>query len=148
MRAYSVVVTLLVVMALGACNMPGSKKSLEGHVSAAMDELPYHYRLLPNRRTKNYVVLNVVNPRQKLEVTFVFGLPRKDGGCPPIPTLPPPPKGEKPAVAAGPEPLICLENDALRRGDDYRERVVRGKILDRVALALCEEVHGHWPCFI
>jgi hypothetical protein len=114
-----------------------------------MANLPYDYELLPELKTKYYTAFTVINPRQDLEVTFVYGLPGKKKRCPPFPELPTPHrKGLKPAVAAGPEPLICLEDDAWRRGNDSREAVVRGRIVDAVAQALCEEVYDEWTCFI
>jgi len=121
---------------------------IEQDLDEAMADLPYDYQLLPEFRSNGYVVFNVVNPRQKLEVTFAYRLPAKGGGCPPFPELPPHRKGQKPAAAEGQEPLICLEDDSWRRGNDYRESIVRGNISGNVAQALCEEVHGYWTCFI
>jgi hypothetical protein len=148
MRIWSLLAALLFLLALNACARSASESSLEEDVKGAMADLPYQYQLLPKLRTKDYVTFNVVNPRQKLEVTFTYGLPGKGGGCPSFPELPPHRKGAKPAVAAGAEPLICLEDDAWRRGNSYREAIVRGRISGDVALALCEEVYGEWTCFI
>jgi hypothetical protein len=148
MRGRAVVVAVLALTTLSACDRPPTEGLLQEQVKTAMAELPYQYRLLPKRSTEDYATFIVVNPRQNLGVTFAYGLPAKGGGCSPFPQLPPHRKGDKPAVAAGPEPLICLEDDGWRRGDDYRESIVRGRIVGDVALALCEEVHDEWTCFV
>lgn len=148
MRTWLLLSALIALMGLSACDRSATKASLQEQVKAAMAELPYQYQLLPKLETEDYVTFIVVNPRQKLEVTFAYGRPGKGGSCPPFPELPPHRKGEKTAVAAGPEPLICLEDDAWRRGNDYRESIIRGNILGDVAKALCEEVYDYWTCFV
>lgn len=148
MRIWPSLTALLALALLSACDRPSSEDSLEGQVKAAMAGLPYEYQLQPKARNKDYVTFNVVNPRHELKVTFAYGLPGKGGGCPPLPELPPHRRGAKPDVAMGPKPLICLEDDAWRRGSDYRESIVRGRMSSDVAKALCKEVYGYWTCFI
>jgi hypothetical protein len=148
MRGRLSLAALFAFAALSACG-GSSSDSLKDQVDAAMGELPYRYELLPKLETKDYVTFTVVNPRQDLEVTFAYGLPGKGGGCPPFPKLPVSHRtGSKPAVAAGPEPLICLEDDAWRASDGDREKIVRKRISGDVAVALCKEAHDELGCFI
>lgn len=148
MRIYLILAALMALAALSACENSASKGEVEEQVESAMEGLPYKYRLLSTVKAEHYVTFAVVNPRQKLEVTFAYGLPAENGGCLPFPELPPHRKSPKPAVAAGPEPLICLEDDSWRRGSGNRESVVRRRIVGDVAKALCEEAHDELACFI
>ncbi len=148
MRIYVSFIAVLALVGFSACNQPVSTSSLEQQVNSAMAGLPYQYRLLSKLDSKEYVTFVVLNPRQKLGVTFAYGLPGKGGDCPPVPELPPHRKGAKPDVAAGPEPLICLADDSWRRGDNYRESIIRGRMSSDVATALCHEVYDQLRCFI
>lgn len=149
MRRYPPAAVFLAVATLYGCGAGSSNSSLTQNVRDAMASVPYQYRIDERSGAHSYVMFTAINSRQNLAVNFVYGLPNATGVCPVFPELPiPHRRGSKPAVAAEPESLICLEDDAWRRTDRYREAIVRRRILSEVAKALCEEVHSAGVCFL
>ena len=113
----------------------------------ALSDGPYDYRFLPERSTRDYVVFRVSDPGRN-SVNIAFGGKPVGMHCPEAPPLPARHwQGGKPFSAAGPEPLICFDDDSWRPGSPEKIVVARTNIRSAVATALCEELYGEFACF-
>jgi hypothetical protein len=128
-------------LALGACgdNEDSKQSKLESEVTEAMATLPYSFDFLNEHPTDRYVVFRV---GPGASVNIAYGGRSKRGECPKPPRLPAKHRrGSKPFAAAGPEPLICFEDDGWRPGASKSAATTRARTASLVANALCEEVY-------
>lgn len=104
-----------------------------------MSELPYSHEFLERHSTEEYVVFRV---GPGAPVNIAYGGRSRDGTRPKPPRLPEKHRrGAKPFAAAGPEPLICFEDDGWRPESSESAAIARGRMVDLVADSLCQEVY-------
>lgn len=134
-----------------ACGSGGESKraSLRSDVSAAMAGLPYPFRYIDEHSGKQYVVFHVSDIASAASVNIAYAGQSANYKCPKPPLLPVKHRrGSKPFPAAGPEPLICLEDDGWRPGSSESATANRARIVYIVAEALCEKVYTDgFTCF-
>lgn len=110
-----------------------------------MATLPYSFSFLKKYSTDNYAVFRV---GARPSVNIAYGGKSKGGKCPKEPRLPEKHRGgSKPFPAAGPERLICFDDDAWRPGSSESATIARTRMAYLVAEALCEEVHQGYESF-
>lgn len=136
----------MVALAVAACGRshPSKLSQLEAEVDSAMAGLPYAYRVLDRYSTRNYVVVRVGNTTP---VDIAYGGKSEGGRCPAMPELPAKHRRSRPFVAAGPERLICFEDDGWRPSSRQADAITPGNIAYIVANALCEEVYRGFDSF-
>jgi hypothetical protein len=149
MTRWVTVLVLVAIMPIACGSSAGSKEAqLRADVSGALESLPYTFRFINRYATGRYVVFRV---DAGAAVTVAYGGKSKDGHCPTPPRLPAKHRdGAKPYPAAGPEPLICFDDDSWRTGSSEAAAVIRSNIVNTVAEALCEEAYQEvegFTCF-
>lgn len=144
-RLVPLVATL--TMALIACGSSNASRQskLNSEVSSAMATLPYSFSILEKYSTDKYVVFRV---EAGTSVNIAYGGKSRKGECPKPPRLPVGHhRGSKPFPAAGPEPLICFEDDGWRPGSSESATISRSRTAHLAAEALCEEVYQGFEGF-
>lgn len=130
---------------LGSWDDAGSPRD---QVADAMEELAYDHRFLPGLDRNGYVVFEVGALSGSVARFAYAGRRESRGACP----RPPEPfqrkrDGSKSFAAAGPEPLICLD-DYEPRPHGSRNLVARDlNVAGYVADALCKQAYDFWTCF-
>lgn len=135
------------VLALAACGDSdvSGRAQIESEVSSAMEELPYSFSFRNGYSSEDYVVFRV---DASASVNIAYGGKSRGGKCPRPPRLPARHRGgAKPFPAAGPERLICFEDDSWRPGSSEAATITRSRTAFIVAEALCREVYPGFDGF-
>lgn len=144
-RLIPLMATLALLLAACGSSDASNQSKLESEVSSAITNLPYSFRFLDKYSTDKYVVFRV---GAGASVNIAYGGKSQEGKCPKAPRLPVKHRrGSKPFAAAGPEPLICFEDDGWRPGSPEAAAVARSQAVNLVANALCEEAYEGFACF-
>ena len=134
----------LVPIACGSSDRP-KQSQLEADVSSAMSRLPYTFDFENKYSSNQYVVFRV---NGEAAVNIAYGGKREGRKCPKPPDLPARHRrGSKAFPAAGPEPLICFDDDSWRPGSSESATIARSNAANLVAEALCEEVYRGFESF-
>lgn len=89
LRSSPLAILAAIILIVGGCGGESETRSLEDHVHAAMAELPYQYKMLPDRGTEDYVVLFVSDAKRNIGRYLAVGLHLGGSTCPtPYPELP------------------------------------------------------------
>ena len=110
-----------------------------------MATLPYPYRFVDRFPDRRYVVFRV---NAGGAVTIAYGGKSQDGKCPAAPRLAAERRrGPKPIPAAGPQPLICFDDNGWRLDSPESATVTRSNAVNLIAEALCEEAYEGYESF-
>lgn len=147
LRRLSLVTLLLATLALNACGGTSENQSLEDHVRAVMAELPYDYKVLPERGTEDYVVLYASDGKRDVGRFVAVGLPARPHRCPtPPPELPAAYGIDTVTFSEAGKGSLCIAEVDHRVNPEGR-KLAKMMIGHEVVLAVWERIYGAPACW-